>query len=128
MNHDEGQDWVFSGDDAYPIRNHPRRLSDLVREAARGRRWLGRLEGAAVYSRWDELVGPELARRCEPVRLAGGVLTVRAETSVWATQVGYLAGEVARRAEEVLGPGLVGDVKVIVGPLQGLARRPDDSR
>lgn len=87
----------------------------LESEIAR-RRWTRRLEGVAVIERWPEVVGEQLADRCEPVRLVGDVLVIRAESSVWATQITYLAGTIVGRVSDVLGPGLVSDVRVVVGP------------
>jgi predicted nucleic acid-binding Zn ribbon protein len=78
-----------------------------------------------VFNRWDELVGPELARRCEPVRLAGGVLVVRAENQAWAAQVRYLTGTLKRRAHEVLDQP-VERVEVEIGPLRGTAGSTDE--
>lgn len=103
----------------------PSRIGELVRALAGRRRWGERLEGAVVFRRWSDLVGPQLAGRCEPVRLAGGVLTIRAESSAWATEVRYLAGTLTDRAAEVLRPGLVRQVRVVVGPLQGTPACPD---
>ncbi|HEX2026426.1 MAG TPA: DUF721 domain-containing protein [Nitriliruptorales bacterium] len=115
---DHGDDEVLGEDGVVAGGSPPRRIGELVRALAGRRRWEERLEGAVVFRRWHELVGPELAMRCEPVRLAGGVLTIRAESSAWATEVRYLAGALTDRAAEVLRPGLVQRVRVVVGPLQ----------
>lgn len=116
---DGGDDPVLGEDGTLVGGSPPSRIGELVRALAGRRRWGERLEGAVVFRRWSDLVGPELAGRCEPVRLAGGVLTIRAESSAWATEVRYLAGTLTDRAGEVLRPGLVRQVRVVVGPLQG---------
>ena len=85
-----------------------------ARFAAR-RGWEKRLRGARVHSAWPDIAGEELARHVEPVRLAGGVLVVRAESPAWATQVRYLAGQLVVRANEVLGEGEVTSVTVQAG-------------
>ncbi|MGH3443346.1 MAG: DciA family protein [Nitriliruptorales bacterium] len=114
--------WVDE-DDTLRTAGSPRALGELLEALAERRRWGARLEAAGIFSSWDEIVGPDFARRCEPVRLAGGVLVVRAESQAWATQIGYLEGEIRRRADEALRPGLVRQVKVTVGPLQGTTKR-----
>ncbi|CAN5735946.1 hypothetical protein BH24ACT14_BH24ACT14_01380 [soil metagenome] len=86
--------------------------------AISGRRgWQARLRGARIHQHWDEIAGEQLARHVEPVRLAGGVLVVRAISPAWATQVGYLAPELMGRANAVLGAGEVTTVKVTTGRL-----------
>jgi predicted nucleic acid-binding Zn ribbon protein len=65
------------------------------------------------------MVGEELAAHCEPVRLAGKVLVVRAESPAWATQLRYLTAQLIERAEIALGPGSVREVRVTVGRLEG---------
>ncbi|MDA8309256.1 MAG: DUF721 domain-containing protein [Actinomycetota bacterium] len=44
-----------------------------------------------VFSRWEELVGPAVARHTRPLRLEGGVLVVAVDRPPWATQVRLLS-------------------------------------
>ena len=117
----EIETWAAADEATVRPTRAPQQLTDLLDRFTRARGWRERLEGAVVFRRWHDIVGPELARRCEPVRLAGGRLLVRAESAVWATEVSYLVGRIVLRADEVLRPGLVREVQVTVGPLQGLA-------
>lgn len=57
----------------------------------------------AVFSRWDEIAGPALARHVRPLRLTPGELVVAVDEPAWATQVRSLAGELLRRVGEVAG-------------------------
>ena len=50
---------------------------------------------AAVFSRWEELVGPEIARHAQPRSLRGGVLVLTADQPAWATQLRYMAAGAA---------------------------------
>lgn len=101
-----------------PGRQEPASLSDAL-DAVRARPgWAARLEGARIHERWVEIAGEQIARHAEPVRLAGGVLVVRASSPAWAEQVRYLASRLSQRANEVLGPGSVRQVTVTTGPLQ----------
>ncbi|MGH9917915.1 MAG: DUF721 domain-containing protein [Nitrososphaerales archaeon] len=66
---------------------------------------VGRMHSAgsfgSVFSRWEELVGPAVARHATPVRLEGGTLVVAVDQPPWATQVRVLApGIVARISEQ----------------------------
>ena len=95
----------------------PRSVADVLGGMVRSRGWDERLRGAQLHTRWAEIVGADLARRCEPVRLAGGTLVVRAENRTWATQLRYMTGEIKSRAERVLGEGNVREVRITVGSL-----------
>ena len=65
-----------------------------------------------VFSRWDTIVGPEVAGHCHPERFADTRLTVRADSTAWATQVRLLAPTVVRRLNEELGDGTVTRIHV----------------
>jgi len=104
-----------------PRGSDPTPLADLLGGVARKRRWATRLEGARVHGLWTEIAGEQLARHTEPVRLHGGVLVVRADSATWATQVRYLGGQLAERANGVLGAEQVTSVRVVSGPLKDTA-------
>ncbi len=100
----------------------PTQLDQTLRELIERRGWGERLRGASAWARWDEIVGADLAARCEPLRLVRGVLTIRAESQVWATQLRYMIPQLRTNVESVLGEGTVRDVKIVVGPLEGRDR------
>lgn len=114
-------DWTLDADDD-PVRHRlvaPRRLGEHLAPFLQRRGWSERLEGASLASRWVEVVGPELARVSEPVRLAGGVLVVRVADAAWATELRYLVGRVRDGANRVLADGSVREVRLVVGRLEG---------
>lgn len=96
-------------------RSAPPPLGEAVRAFVRERGWDRRLEGARVHEVWEEIAGADLAQHVRPVRLHGGVLVVRADSPAWATEVRFLAAELIRRSNEVLGEGEVRSVTVVAG-------------
>lgn len=105
----------------------PPRLKELL--SAMGRR-LGLDhpgEVGAVWSRWDEIVGAEIARHARPSSLRSGILRVRTESPVWATEISYLGDEIRQRANAISGRELVTDVRVWTGP-GPLLPEPDSTR
>ena len=118
----DDDDWVVP-DRSQVVRvpRGPESLGDLLDDVVASRRWGERLRGATVFDRWDEVVGPELAQHCEPVRLAGGVLTVAASSPQWATQLRYLTGQLQLNVNAAMGEPVVSSVNVVVG-------RPEDRR
>jgi predicted nucleic acid-binding Zn ribbon protein len=114
-------DWTVEEPDTDGVRriSPPTPVGETLGAVVRRRGWDERLRGATAWSRWSDIVGPDLAERCEPVRIAGGTLLVRAENQVWATQLRYLTSQLLDNAERVLGPGTVREVRIVVGPLEG---------
>jgi predicted nucleic acid-binding Zn ribbon protein len=122
------EDWTLSEEDDPAVRriSAPTPVGSSLEAIVRRRGWGERLRGAAAWRQWDAIVGPELAQRCEPVRLAGGTLLVRAESQVWATQLKYLLPQLRRNAVRELGDTAVRDIRIVVGPLQGPGGADDD--
>ena len=74
--------------------------------------WEVDLSVHAVLARWAELVGADLAAHCQPEGFSDGVLTVRAESTAWATQLRLLAPQLAGRLNAQVGAGTVRTVSV----------------
>ena len=70
----------------------------------------------AVWRKWLDLVGPDVAAHCEPTSLRSGVLRIRADSPVWAHEVGYLAEEIKNRVNGLLGRDAVSEVRIWSGP------------
>jgi predicted nucleic acid-binding Zn ribbon protein len=98
----------------------PPKLADLLEPAAR-RIGLQSAAVGAVWRKWVEIVGEEVAAHAEPTSLRQGVLRVRADSPAWASELTYFGPEIRRRANEVAGALLVSEVRVWTGP--GLARK-----
>ncbi|MEV4431989.1 DciA family protein [Streptomyces sp. NPDC049585] len=70
-----------------------------------------------VMGRWPQMVGPEVALHCEPLKYDedARVLTVGCDSTAWATQLRLLAPTLVARLNADLGQGTVKLIKV-VGP------------
>lgn len=92
----------------------PQPLGDLLDQLLADRRWKERMRSAALFARWEEVVGADLARHCQPVRLVGGVLVVSASSPSWATQLQYLTATLKLQVNKALGEPLVERVEIRV--------------
>lgn len=115
------EDWVVADEDDPVVRvvGAPTLLADRLAGFIAGRGWDERLGGVAVLRAWPEIVGEDLARVCEPVRLAGGVLVVRVVDQTWATQLRYMLDRVRENVNVRLGRHEVRTVRLVVGVLEG---------
>jgi len=110
-----GVDPLISG--AYPDDRDPQTLGATMDRLVAEHGWTTEVAVHGVFSRWDQIVGLEVARHCHPEAYADGSLTVRADSTAWATQVRLLAAMVVRRLNEELGHDTVLRIQVH-GPQQ----------
>jgi hypothetical protein len=78
-----------------------------------------------IVTHWEDVVGADLARRCEPIRLAFprrddpssvGTLVIRAE-SAYAIEVQHLASVIIERVNRYFGWRCVGRISIRQGPV-----------
>ena len=77
------------------------------------------LATGTLWKRWRGIVGPDVAAHAEPTSLRGGVLRIRADSPVWAHEIGYLVEEIRTRANATLGTEAVMEIKVYNAPSPG---------
>lgn len=100
---------------ASPDARDPQSLARLVDGLVAERGWQTSLSVGAVLGRWSEIVGPDVAAHCSPEAFTDGVLSLRADSTAWATQVRLLSAALLRRLAEETGEGTVTKV-VVRGP------------
>ncbi len=70
------------------------------------------MAGGAVFGRWAQLVGEEIAEHASPVSLREGELTVQATSTAWATQLRLLQRQLLGRISAGVGRGVVTRLRV----------------
>jgi predicted nucleic acid-binding Zn ribbon protein len=86
------------------------------------RGWTAPVAVGGVIGRWEAVVGAETAAHCTPESFADGVLTVRTDSTAWATQLRLLVPALLRRLAEEVGESTVQKV-VVRGPAAPSWRR-----
>ncbi len=100
---------------AGPDERDPQPLGATLRRLVADRGWETDVATGSVIGRWADVVGAELAAHVRPESFVDGVLTVRAETTAWATQVRLLTASIVARVEESSGAGSISRL-VVLGP------------
>ncbi len=90
-------------------------IGDQFEQLLGERGWQVDIAAGSVMGRWPSIVGPGVAGHSQPVGFQDGILTVRAESTAWATQLRYMASQLIQRIEAEIGPGTITELK-IVGP------------
>jgi hypothetical protein len=116
-----------------PARSRAKPLADLVNgtlQTAFARQGFAAVD---VITHWEDIVGPELAGRTEPLRLvwprrddpeSTGVLTIRVE-GAYAIELQHLAPVVIDRVNRYFGWRCVGRIAIRQGPVTRRSRTPD---
>jgi predicted nucleic acid-binding Zn ribbon protein len=97
---------------AHPDERDPQLLDTTIGRLIAEQGWGTDVRVHGVFSRWDRIVGREVAQHCFPEAFTDGKLLVRTDSTAWATQVKLLAPTVVRRLNEELGDGTVTLIEV----------------
>ncbi|WP_062305420.1 DciA family protein [Demequina subtropica] len=99
----------------YGTGRDPASMSDAVAALLRRMGWTEQIEVSSVTARWREVIGDRIADNCEPLGFDEGVLTVKATSTAWATQLQIMSGQIRHRINEEFGREIVTELKVL-GP------------
>lgn len=100
---------------AHPDERDPQLLDSTIGRLIADQGWGTDVRVHGVFSRWDAIVGREVAQHATPESFGDGKLVVRTDSTAWATQMKLLAPTVVRRLNEELGDGTVRFIDA-VGP------------
>ena len=98
-----------------PDARDPMLIGEQLEKFVADRGWEVDVAVGSVIGRWPQLVGPDIAEHVEPVSFENGILTLRAVSTAWATQMRLLTSVLLGRLEEEVGAGTVTEV-VVTGP------------
>jgi len=110
---------------ARPDDRDPKLLSEAMDRLVESQGWATEVNVHAMLARWGQLVGSVNAAHSHPESYADSVLTVRAESTVWAASLRSIAPQLVARLNEELGQGTVTQVRVLgpAGPSWKKGRR-----
>ena len=87
-------------------------FADAIHALLAARGWQGDVKAASVLSRWDHLVGPDVAAHARPLALHDGELVVEAESTAWATQLRLLSRTILVRIQAEVGAETVAKLRI----------------
>lgn len=88
-------------------RDDPMPLGDALGDLIRQEGWSTELSVHALLARWAELVGPVVAEHTHPETYADRAITVRADSTAWASQLRLMTPQLLARINEQLGQGTI---------------------
>ena len=100
---------------ARPDDRDPQLIDAVVSRMVDDHGWDTSLRVHGVMARWPDIVGEEIADHTSPESYADGKLSVRTDSTAWATQLKLLAPTLVKRLNQELGHGTVVLIEVL-GP------------
>ncbi len=83
-------------------KRRPEHIGSILKQLFQDQKWENNIEASLPLLRWQEIVGPQLARQTQPEFFKDGVLQVRVENSVWLNHLRFLAEELRQKLNEEL--------------------------
>ena len=90
----------------------PALLGDQMDRLLVDRGWKVDVAVGSVMGRWGAIVGADVAGHCIPLTFSDGVLTVRADSTAWATQLRLMSSSILGRLETEVGKDAVTELRV----------------
>jgi len=78
----------------FGVGRDPRGIDEILDGLTSRLGWNSSLAKAELLASWSELVGAETALHSEPVAIDEGILTVRCDSTAWATQLRLMRGQI----------------------------------
>jgi len=100
---------------AHPDDRDPQLLATALNRLVESKGWSTDINVHTLLGRWPVLVGPTNAAHSHPEAYSDGVLTVRAESTVWAASLRSMAPQLLAVLNDKLGDATVRRVTVL-GP------------
>src|SRR6185312_2729786 len=90
-----------------PDPRDPQLFGAVLERIMKARGWEKPKAEATVFGAWEKVVGSDIAKHSRPIKLDGGVLTVEAESTAWATQLRMLTATLLRSIAKEVGHNVV---------------------
>ncbi|HET9873208.1 MAG TPA: DciA family protein [Propionibacteriaceae bacterium] len=100
---------------AHPDDRDPQTLATSLNRLVESKGWSTEISVHTLLVRWPALVGPANAAHSTPVSYRDAVLTVRADSTVWASSLRSMAPQLVAILNDKLGDGTVARV-LVQGP------------
>lgn len=93
----------------------PRSLTETLSTLLVQRGWNQDVAVGGVIGRWPSIVGDDIAAHSTAETFENNILTVRAHSTAWATQLKFLIPDLMKRISQEIGNGIVQEIRIL-GP------------
>lgn len=83
----------------------PKPIGELIDQLVSQRDWKDGLSEGEIFVRWREVVGEEIATKCEPIEIKNEKLLIQCTSTAWATQLNLIMTQLLDSIQNVA-PGI----------------------
>ncbi len=94
------------------VRDDPTAVGDALGALIAERGWSTEVSVHALLGRWPSLVGAAVAEHSVPESFMAGVVTVRADSTAWASQLRLMTPQLLAKLNSALGEGTIRRIAV----------------
>jgi hypothetical protein len=92
-------------------------VGDLVEQLLISKGFSAQLKKYRTWTCWNDVVGPQIARFAQPLRIRDRILEIRVSQPVWMQQLQLLKPKILKQLNERLGEELLDDIFLKRGPV-----------
>ena len=81
----------------------PVHIGNILEDYFQKKGWSEKLKEYKIWTHWTEVMGKNLADRCQPLHLRYGVLTIGVSNSTWLTQLQFMKFDLLEKIKKVFG-------------------------
>jgi len=81
--------------------SEPKPIGELINQLVTQRDWQGGLAEGEIFVRWREVVGDEIASKCEPTEIKDEKLFIQCTSTAWATQLNLIKLQLLESIQKV---------------------------
>lgn len=96
----------------YGLGRDPKGIDDVLDQLTAKLGWNSPLARAELLLSWGELVGAETAEHSTPVGIEDGVLTVRCDSTAWATQLRLMRSQITTQIVQMYPEAKIDSVRL----------------
>lgn len=85
-------------------------ISSLIEQILASKGYDKKLQQYRAWTVWDEVVGPQIARHAQPLRIRDSILEVRVENPTWMQQLQLLKPKILKELNHRLGEATLTDI------------------
>lgn len=81
----------------------PVRIGNILEDYFKKKGWGEKLKEYQIWTHWTEVMGKNLADRCQPLHLRYGVLMIGVSNSTWLTQLQFMKLDLLEKIKKAFG-------------------------
>jgi predicted nucleic acid-binding Zn ribbon protein len=72
------------------------------------------IDAYRIFTVWEEIAGPMVAKHSRPARLNGNILYVEVDDPIWLSQLRYMKQDMLQKIDRRIKPGVFKDLKLFL--------------